>query len=310
MDAFKSLMPWMRLVRLPNLLTVPGDPVAGFLLASAAERRAPEPLPLAAAAGAALCLYAFGLILNDIVDAEEDARERPERPLPSGVITVPQARMAAIAMALSGLNLALFAGKMPLMAAAALSAASIAYNAGLKRLPFAGVSCMGLCRGLSLLLGAAAACPDVLANPARMRMPVYAAATALTLYVAGFSAVARREAEPEVEQGKARWAPFLSLLIFLPAVLAAAHAVGKLDGLAFTAFVFLMVMAMMRAWLLGGIMYRCQPVPESVAGHIRNLLLVQACFCVASGARGLMPALFLVALSFVFRRLSHSFYSS
>lgn len=311
MESFKTLWPWMRLVRLPNLLTVPGDPVAGFLLASATQGRVPHFSRLAAAAGASLCLYAFGLILNDIVDIDEDARERPERPLPSGAVTVPQARMTAIVMALSGFNLALFAGRVPLFVAAALGGAIIAYNAGVKRLPLAGVLCMGLCRGLSLLLGAAAACPDVVSQPWRSQIPVYTAVAVLALYVAGFSVLALRETEPELDQGKARWAPFLVLLAGLPAVLIAAHATGgRLDGLAPTVFVFLMVMTLMRAWLLGGIMYRCQPVPESVAGHIRNLLMVQACFCVAAGTRGIIPALAFVLLSFVFRRLSRSFYSS
>ena len=99
MKAFKTLMPWLRLVRLPNLLTVPGDPVSGFLLAAAAKGQMPHIGKMAAAAGASLCLYIFGLILNDMVDLAEDARERPERPLPSGSVTVAQARMAAIAMA-------------------------------------------------------------------------------------------------------------------------------------------------------------------------------------------------------------------
>ena len=75
-------------------------------------------------------------------------------------------------------------------------------------------------------------------------------------------------------------------------------------------YVFLMVMALMRAWLLGGMLYRIQPVPDTVGGHIRNLLLLQGCFCVAAGAAGLMPALFFVLLSLVFARLSRRFYSS
>ena len=33
MSATPTLAPWFRLLRLPNLLTVPGDPVAGALLA-------------------------------------------------------------------------------------------------------------------------------------------------------------------------------------------------------------------------------------------------------------------------------------
>ena len=154
METFRTLKPWFRLVRLPNLLTVPGDTAAGFLLASAALGALPPLGTAFAAAGATLCLYVFGLILNDIVDVADDARERPERPLPSGAISVPQARMAAIAMALSGLNLALTAGRLALYAAAVLAALIILYNGGAKRIPVVGVLTMGLCRGTSLVLGA------------------------------------------------------------------------------------------------------------------------------------------------------------
>jgi uncharacterized membrane protein YeiH len=66
----------------------------------------------------------------------------------------------------------------------------------------------------------------------------------------------------------------------------------------------------MRAWLLGGLMYRLQPVPATVGGHIRNLLMTQACFCAAAGQQGLLPALFFVLLAFVFPRLAVRFYSS
>ena len=71
-----------------------------------------------------------------------------------------------------------------------------------------------------------------------------------------------------------------------------------------------MVMTLMRAWLLGGLMYKSQPVPVTVGGHIRNLLMVQACFCVAAGQAGLLPAMLFVLLSFVFARLHTRFYSS
>ena len=53
---------WPRLLRLPNLLTVPGDILAGFLLAPAARPADWAQLPLAFLAG--LLLYAAGLILN------------------------------------------------------------------------------------------------------------------------------------------------------------------------------------------------------------------------------------------------------
>ena len=311
MDATQTtLAPWFRLVRLPNLLTVPGDPVAGFLLASAGAPHPPRPLALAAAAGASLCLYLFGLILNDVLDLETDLRERPDRPLPAGEITVPQARMAAIAMALSGLNLALVAGRSALYAAAALAALIVLYDAALKRRRVAGPAALGLCRGLSLLLGAVAARPEWLASPGDVSAAVGVAAAGLTLTVAGFSAVAQREMEPQNPRGLARWLPFAALLLTLPGVLCAVTAQRRPDGLAPVVCVFLMVMTLMRAWLLGGPLYRLQPVPDTVGGHIRNLLLAQSCLCAAAGAPGLLPATLFVLLSVVFPRLSKRFYSS
>jgi 4-hydroxybenzoate polyprenyltransferase len=310
METLKTFTPWFRLARLPNLLTVPGDPIAGFLLAAASAPRPLDAKPLFAAAGAALCLYLFGLILNDIVDIETDRQERPERPLPAGDITVPQARLAAIAMALSGLNLALVAGRPALYAAATLAALIFLYNAALKRIPVAGVVTMGLCRGVSLLLGAVAAgLPESPAEAA----PAVAAAAGITAYVTAFSTLAKREMEADKPQGPVRWFPFAALLLTLPAVwiiAATLHRQPSQPSILPTVYVFLMVMTLMRAWLLGGLMYRLQPVPATIGGHIRNLLMAQACFCAATGQTGLLPALLFVLLSFVFPRLSARFYSS
>src|SRR5690242_3666498 len=71
---------WLQLFRAPNLLTVPGDPLAGYLLASFGS--VDDKLSLAI--GASLSFYAGGLLLNDLADLPEDRRERPNRPLPSG----------------------------------------------------------------------------------------------------------------------------------------------------------------------------------------------------------------------------------
>ena len=294
-------------MRLPNLLTVPGDPVAGFLLASAVAARPFAALPLAAAVGSALCLYVFGLILNDLVDIETDRIERPDRPLPAGEITVPQARMAAIAMALSGLNLALVAGSHTLYVAAILSGLIFLYNAALKRVPVAGVVTMGLCRGASLLLGAAAAGLPATCTEAA---PALTAAIGLTAYVAAFSALAKREMEADKPQGIVRWLPFIALQLCIPAVLIITATLRKPEPIMLPVAVFLMVMTLMRAWMLGGIMYQIQPVPATIGGHIRNLLMTQACFCAVAGLQGILPALTFLLLSFVFLRLSARFYSS
>jgi len=308
----KNLRPWFRLVRLPNLVTVPGDPLAGFLLATAGQIERLQMLPLLFAMGAALFLYLFGLIVNDIVDLETDRTERPDRPLPAGEITLPQARMAAIAMALSGLNVALFAGKPALIVAGILSGAILLYNGKLKNVPGVGALIMGSCRGLSVLLGVAAARPEwFLSLPSTCIIwPSILAPLVLALYVGAFTALARRETEREKPMGPLRWMPMIVLLVGLPCLLIMVTAIGLTTGVGPTIFVFIFCMAVMRAWLLGGPLYRIQEMPLIIGGFIRNLLLVQAALCVACGTAGILPAITLVLLFAVFPRLAKAYYSS
>lgn len=306
-----TLRPWFRLFRLPNLLTVPGDPLAGFLLATAGSVERLQWIPLLSAMGASFFLYLFGLAVNDIIDIECDRAERPDRPLPAGEITLPQARMAAIAAALSGLNVALFAGKSALIVAALLAATILLYNAKLKDRRVVGALAMGACRGWSLLIGVAAAKPEwFLQGPTFHAVPAVIAALGLTFYVAAFTNLARHETEQEKPMGFLRWLPFLVLLVSLLSVITVTTALKQTAGVAPTVFVFLMCMSLMRAWLLGGPLYRLQEMPAIIGGYIRNLLMVQACLCVACGVAGLWPAMTLLLLFTVFPRLARSFYSS
>ena len=141
---------WAELLRLPALFTVPGDALAG----AAATAAAPNPRTLLAI-GSSLCLYEAGMALNDWADREEDAAERPHRPLPSGRIHPAAALSAACALTGAGLALAARAGRPALAVAAPLAATVWAYDLALKHTP-AGPVAMATARGLDLLLGAAA----------------------------------------------------------------------------------------------------------------------------------------------------------
>ncbi|MBU4461217.1 MAG: UbiA family prenyltransferase [Verrucomicrobia bacterium] len=176
----------MDLVRIPNLFTVPGDPLAGALLAMA-DRGWNEPLPWAAA-GASLCLYAAGLIDNDLADLDEDRRDRPGRPLPSGAVASHHASAARLALLLVGLALAAVCNLQSLLVACAIAATVLAYNRVLKRVPILGPLAMGACRGLSVLLGAVAVAP--LAADASW---TGSGVAALTIYVAAVTQMARGE---------------------------------------------------------------------------------------------------------------------
>ncbi|GAB2850373.1 UbiA family prenyltransferase [Streptomyces deserti] len=141
---------WAELLRLPALFTVPGDALAG----AAAMGARPDGRTLLAI-GSSLCLYEAGMALNDWADREEDATDRPHRPLPSGRIRPATALTAACALTGAGLALATRAGRPALAVAAPLAATVWAYDLTLKHTP-AGPVAMAAARGLDLLLGAAA----------------------------------------------------------------------------------------------------------------------------------------------------------
>jgi 4-hydroxybenzoate polyprenyltransferase len=198
-----SPSPWPRLLRIPNLLTLPGDILAGALLSASAD----WPLLLPALA-VSVCLYSAGLLYNDLADAAVDARERPDRPIPSGAVTPAAVRRAATLLLLPGLLLAIPARALP--TAAFLALAILFYDFAAKKSALFGPVVMGLCRSLDLLLGAGSAA----LSPAPL-----AAAALLGLYIAAVTALARREADPASRITPARIGLLLRLLLPLQTLL-------------------------------------------------------------------------------------------
>ncbi|MFI9770368.1 SCO3242 family prenyltransferase [Streptomyces sp. NPDC052415] len=144
------LRDWAELLRVSALFTVPGDALAGAAAAGLRPNRG-----TAYAVGASLCLYEAGMALNDWADRDEDAVDRPHRPLPSGRISPAAALGAAGLLTVAGLTLAARAGRPALAVASALTATVWAYDLRLKHTP-AAPAAMAAARGLDLLLGATA----------------------------------------------------------------------------------------------------------------------------------------------------------
>jgi 4-hydroxybenzoate polyprenyltransferase len=101
------------------------------------------------------------------------------------------AAIVAIVLVAGGYALVWPAGTLARIAAVGLVAAIVSYNAGAKRIPVAGPINMGMCRGLSLLLGAAPMCEMGLKPPA-----VLAGAGLLTGYIAVVTFLAKAETHP------------------------------------------------------------------------------------------------------------------
>ncbi|WP_340271500.1 UbiA family prenyltransferase, partial [Aquipuribacter nitratireducens] len=142
---------WAELVRLPAVVTVPGDVLVGLAAGDGPRARAGWALPLSSVA-----LYWAGMALNDWADRDLDAEERPERPLPSGRVAPTHALGAAAGLTAAGVGVAALAGgRRPAAVAAGIGAAVWLYDLAGKRGPLAPVS-MALTRSLDVLLGAAA----------------------------------------------------------------------------------------------------------------------------------------------------------
>jgi 4-hydroxybenzoate polyprenyltransferase len=168
----------LELVRAPAVLTVLGDTVAGAAAAGLPLTGRRTLLPLASA-----CLYAGGMALNDWASRDVDARERPERPIPSGRVTPGHALGVAAGLGAAGLALAAAGGGRRVLAVAApLAAAVWLYDARLKDTA-AGPVAMAACRGLDVLLGA---------GVGRLRAAAPAAA-ALAAHTAGVTVLSRGE---------------------------------------------------------------------------------------------------------------------
>ncbi|WP_314225469.1 SCO3242 family prenyltransferase [Streptomyces zaehneri] len=179
-----ELRDWAELLRVSALFTVPGDALAG----AAATGRRPG-AATALAAGASLCLYEAGMALNDWADRDEDAAERPHRPVPSGRIAPGQALAAAAVLTGAGLGLGFAAGRPTGWCATALAGTVWAYDLRLKHTA-AGPAAMASARGLDLLMGAVATAGPRTArqSPSAGRSPAGSSADATVAAPAGSGA--------------------------------------------------------------------------------------------------------------------------
>lgn len=259
----------LRMGRVSNLPTVWTNTAAGLVLAGAT----PRPLVLLALALAASSLYVAGMVLNDVHDAEIDARERPERPIPAGLVTLTEAAWWGYGLLALGVGIAAFAGMVlrepasvwPGVAATATAALVVLYDRRHKGNPVAPLI-MGLCRmGVYAMAGAWAA-PQIAGD-------LWTGAALLCMYVLGLTYVAR------FESGTATARAWPRVFLWLPAVWAAWQAWGS--GLALAAS------AALALWIVRatGLVRRGGPsnTRAAVVSLIAGISLLDACFLAGHG---------------------------
>lgn len=145
----------MRLIRPANIVTSVADVIAGIAISGfynglwhPAFTSSVILLCISTA-----CLYGGGVAFNDIFDADLDQLERPERPIPSGMIRQSEAVVFASLLLLIGILAALRVNATSGLLAISITVAALTYNKWGKHHSILGPVNMGLCRGLNLLLG-------------------------------------------------------------------------------------------------------------------------------------------------------------
>ncbi|MEX1017335.1 MAG: UbiA family prenyltransferase [Phycisphaeraceae bacterium] len=211
---------WLEVTRLSNLPTVFSNVLVGLVMGLHAWANSLQSYGLTVGVAAdhillwrllvdggwllmiaAGCFYAAGMVLNDVCDAAYDREHRPHRPIPSGRLARRTAIIAVITFNLLGLLLVARFGLEATLLAIALLLASVGYNLLHRRSELA-VVLMGVCRSLLYLLAAVSVTviieplivPETLEHYQfwfwRSTLPF---AIILTLYVAAFTYLARRE---------------------------------------------------------------------------------------------------------------------
>nr|WP_214460465.1 UbiA-like protein EboC [Flavihumibacter fluvii] len=151
-------------------------------------------------------LYGGGVVFNDVFDAELDKIERPERPIPMGIISVKEASLLGIILLLAGIIAAFLVNPVSGIISVVIAAAAIIYDKWGKHHAFLGPVNMGLCRGLNLLLG-------VSILVAQLHVSWYLAIVPV-IYIAAITMISRGE----VHGGKSKsllFAGFLYMMVVL-----------------------------------------------------------------------------------------------
>lgn len=180
-----SIAAYARLVRVPNLFTAPPDVILGAAVV-AGLGHAVRVEAVAGLAVASALLYAAGTTLNDYFDAAEDARDRPERPIPSGEVPHTSALLLGVAALAGGVVVAALVGGAAAGAVAGALAVLVSlYDVSRSR---AGILFMGASRGTNVLLGTAAA-----VSPTALPADALSVPALVALYVVGVTYMAESE---------------------------------------------------------------------------------------------------------------------
>lgn len=145
-------------MRPANIVTAIADIVAGIIISGYLASPPYSLLPVFLLVLATIGLYGGGVVFNDVFDAALDKIERPERPIPSGLISKQSASVLGGLLLLMAVIAAAFVHQeellsLPVLLAVIIAISALVYDKWGKHHSLLGPINMGLCRGFNLLLG-------------------------------------------------------------------------------------------------------------------------------------------------------------
>lgn len=260
----------LRLGRVSNLPTVWTNALVGTALAGG---QIWTQTTLLVVIGLSL-LYVSGMYLNDAFDHDIDAIERPERPIPAGVVSANTVFAAGFGLMLAGLAFVLLGGAMgseasvrPMLAALGLAGAILFYDWHHKGNALSPLF-MGLCRVLAYVTAGYAA----VSNPS---VALFIAALVSLCYLIGLTYAAKGES---LDRLNVLWP-----LLFLGAPIIYGLTTALQSGFMAAAVLFILV-----AWILRALYFLKRrakgDVPRAVVSLIAGISLVDALFLATAGA--------------------------
>lgn len=296
------VLAYLQLARIPNVFTALADVFMGFLVTRldflpGRDWITSEAAQLLLLSAASAALYTAGIVLNDLFDVEQDRRERPARPIPSGRVAASSAGRLGGMLLAAGIALAAMVSLMighaaPVLTAVGLAAAILAYDRVLKR-TFLGPVGMGLCRMLNVLLGMSSSAEAW----AGWNWQI---AVGVGIYIAGVTWFARKEAaiskSVQLAAATATMMAGIALLATYPQRAPQEILAGMAAGDTSVWNFMWLVLAMLIGWRCLRAIITPHPgaVQQAVRQSIFSLILLDA--VVAYGVRDLAGALFILPL--------------
>jgi 4-hydroxybenzoate polyprenyltransferase len=262
-------------MRPANIVTSIADVLAGVAIAAYfTNTSAPSPnlVPVLLLCLSTIGLYGGGVVFNDVFDAQLDSVERPERPIPSGLISKTEATTLGAALLMGGVIAAFLVSSTSGLLALFVAAAALVYDKWGKHQTFLGPINMGLCRGLNLLLGISIVPLALQANWLLAFVPI--------IYIASITMISRGEVH-----GGSKSTLYASALLYC-IVLVFILSYSFLRGNVLFALVFLVPFA----WMIFRPLWAAikQPtgknIGKAVKAGVLALILMNAAWAAAFGA--------------------------